>query len=171
MVLILFKIRHKRFTEHLKVRSLSEQAYQNTIMHMQLIFNQIIIVGLSLTKFYNNEALGIPVSSKTMALFPCSPKTKSWFSMFPVPQSCLCSPVPLNFRPLFPCSPEKNCPCSPVPQNPWEGLNNNDRVIRPTLETQSKFLKPSNSMIGNRYILNFKRNAKILNRNSSVKTK
>ena len=47
------------------------------------------------------------VSLKKMALFPCSPKTKSGFSMFPVPQNCLCSPVPLIFRPLFPCSLKK----------------------------------------------------------------
>ena len=76
---------------------------------------------------------GVPVPLEKMALFPCSPKTKSWFSIFPVPQNCLCSPVPLMFRPLFPCSPEniacslrnndivslflKNCPSSPVPQN------------------------------------------------------
>ena len=39
--------------------------------------------------------------------------------MFPVPQNFICSPVPLIFRPLFPCSPEIN---SPVPQNPSKGL-------------------------------------------------
>ena len=39
--------------------------------------------------------------------------------MFPVPQNCLCSPFPLIFRPLFPCSPEK---IALIPQNPWEGL-------------------------------------------------
>ena len=42
--------------------------------------------------------------------------------MFPVPQNCLCSPVPLIFMPLFPCSPKplggpQNClrPPSPYP--------------------------------------------------------
>ena len=69
----------------------------------------------------NGEALpGVGVGGATcslvplekMALLPCSPKTKSWFSMFPVPQKCLCSPVPLIFRPLFPW---KN---ALVPQNP-----------------------------------------------------
>ena len=37
--------------------------------------------------------------------------------MFPVPQYCLCSPVPLKIWPLFPCSPEINTifPCSPIP--------------------------------------------------------
>ena len=48
-------------------------------------------------------------------LFPCSPRINGL-----VPQNCLCSPVPLIFRPLFSW---KNCPCSPVPQNPWEGLS------------------------------------------------
>ena len=56
---------------------------------------------------------------------PCSPKTKSWFSMFPVPQNCLCSPVSLIYGPLFPCSLEKY---ALVPQNPWEGLNNVARI-------------------------------------------
>ena len=43
--------------------------------------------------------------------------------MFPVPQNCLCSPVPLilGICPLFPW---KKCPGSPVPQNLWEGLYN-----------------------------------------------
>ena len=30
------------------------------------------------------------------------------FLMFPVPQYCLCSPVPIKIWPLFPCSPEIN---------------------------------------------------------------
>ena len=37
----------------------------------------------------------------------------------PIPQSCLCSPVPFSFRLLFPWN---KCPYSTVPQNPWEGL-------------------------------------------------
>ena len=34
--------------------------------------------------------------------------------------------VPLIFRPLFPW---KKYPCSPVPQNPWEGLDNSDLFL------------------------------------------
>ena len=41
-------------------------------------------------------------------LFPCCPKSKSSFPTFPVVQNCLCAPVPLIFRPQFPCSPEIN---------------------------------------------------------------
>ena len=41
---------------------------------------------------------------------PCSPK----LSVFP------CSPYFYAFVPLFPW--KKKCPCSAVPQNPWEGL-------------------------------------------------
>ena len=41
--------------------------------------------------------------------------------MFPVPQNCLCSPVPLIFMPLFPCSPDK-MPLFPSSPKPWEGL-------------------------------------------------
>ena len=47
------------------------------------------------------------VPLEKMALFHCSLKPKSWFSKFPVPQNCLCSPAPLIFKSLFPCSPEK----------------------------------------------------------------
>ena len=36
------------------------------------------------------------------------PKIKSSFPTFPVPPNCLCAPVPLIFRPQFPCSPEIN---------------------------------------------------------------
>ena len=45
---------------------------------------------------------------KKIGIFPCSPKSKSWLSMFPVSQNCLYSPVPFSFRLLFPCSPEIN---------------------------------------------------------------
>ena len=46
-----------------------------------------------------------------MALFPCSPKIKSFF---------LCSLFPkIACGPLFPLF---LCLCSPIPQNPWEGL-------------------------------------------------
>ena len=43
--------------------------------------------------------------------YPVPQKSKSWFSMFPVPQNCLCSPIALMFVPfktmsLFPCSPK-----------------------------------------------------------------
>ena len=33
--------------------------------------------------------------------FPLFLKSKSWFSMYPIPQNCLCSPVPFIFKPLF----------------------------------------------------------------------
>ena len=56
---------------------------------------------------------------KQMAFFPCSPKTKSWFSMFPVPQNWLCFHVPLIFGPLFPCSPEKYALFPLFPKTPW----------------------------------------------------
>ena len=60
-------------------------------------------------------------------LFPCSPRRNG---LVPQKQNLdfLCSLfpkiacVPLIFMPLFPCSPEKKCPCSPFPPNPWEGL-------------------------------------------------
>ena len=63
-----------------------------------------------------------------MALFPCSPKQNL---------DLLCSLFPkIACVPLFPlvlglCSPVpmKNCHCSPVPQNPWEGLNNRKKQI------------------------------------------
>ena len=54
-------------------------------------------------------------------IFPCSPKSKSWFSMFPVPQYCLCSPVPFIFRLLFPRSPELNCLIPLFPKTPGGG--------------------------------------------------
>ena len=51
-------------------------------------------------------------------LFPCSPeishfaivfrKIKTWISYVPCSENCLCSHVSLNFRPLFPYSPEIN---------------------------------------------------------------
>ena len=47
--------------------------------------------------------------------------------MFPVPQYCLCSPVPLKIWPLA-LFPGNKCPCSPVPQNPWEGLISNNLI-------------------------------------------
>ena len=62
----------------------------------------------------------VPLEKKKTALLPCSSKTKSWFSMFPVPQNCLCSPVPLIFRPFFPRSPEK-MPLFPFSQKPLGG--------------------------------------------------
>ena len=45
-----------------------------------------------------------------MTFFPFSAKSISWFSVFPVPQNCLCSPVPLIVRHLFTCSPDINKP-------------------------------------------------------------
>ena len=55
---------------------------------------------------------GVPVPlfpwKKKIDIFPCSPKSKSWFSLFPVPPNCFCSPIPFSFRLLFPCSHEIN---------------------------------------------------------------
>ena len=65
-----------------------------------------------------------PCSPEIIGLFPITQKSKICFLMFPVPQYCLCSPVPLKIKPLFPCSPEL-IPFSPVPRNPWEGLIGN----------------------------------------------
>ena len=48
------------------------------------------------------------VCSGSFALFPCCPKSKSSFPIFPVPQNCLCVPVPLIFQTLVPCSLEIN---------------------------------------------------------------
>ena len=66
---------------------------------------------------YTIEAL--PCFPEINYFVPLNPKIKSWFPMFPILQNCLCSGLPLIFRPLFPCSPEIN---TFVPQNPWEGL-------------------------------------------------
>ena len=52
--------------------------------------------------------MGIPVPLKYIALFPCSPKSKSWFAKFPVPQNCLYSPVQLTFKLVFHCYPGVN---------------------------------------------------------------
>ena len=66
---------------------------------------------------------GVPVPLFPWNKLACSPvpqKSKICFLMLPVPQYCLCSPVPLKIWPLFPWN---KCPVCPVPQNPWEGLN------------------------------------------------
>ena len=39
---------------------------------------------------------------------PVPQKSKICYLIFPVPQYCLCSPVPLKIWPFFPCSPEIN---------------------------------------------------------------
>ena len=54
---------------------------------------------------------GVPVPLFPLNKLACShvpQKSKICFLMFPVPQYCLCSPVPLKIWPLFPCSPEIN---------------------------------------------------------------
>ena len=58
---------------------------------------------------------------KKIGIFPCSPKSKSWFSIFPVPQKCICSLFPsvLDFGSLVPL---KKWLYALVPQNPWENL-------------------------------------------------
>ena len=51
---------------------------------------------------------GVPVLLKKSA-FSLVPQNRNLgFSMFPVPQNCICSPVPFSFRLLFPCSSEIN---------------------------------------------------------------
>ena len=58
---------------------------------------------------------GVPVPLFPLNKSACSPvpqKLKKCFLMFPVPQYCLCSPVPLKIWPLFPWN---KCPCSPKP--------------------------------------------------------
>ena len=58
-------------------------------------------------------------SLEKIDIFPCSPKSKSRFSMFPVPPNCLCSHVPFNFRLLFQgCSPEISGLISLIPKTP-----------------------------------------------------
>ena len=53
--------------------------------------------------------------------------------MFPVPQYCLCSPVPLKILPLFPCSPEINDIVPLFPKTPgrasFYNLDNVDNVV------------------------------------------
>ena len=59
-----------------------------------------------------------PCSPEINWLVPLFPKNRKFcFLMFPVPQYCLLSPVPLKIWPLFPCSPKINTlfPCSPKP--------------------------------------------------------
>ena len=69
-------------------------------------------------------------SSQGGYLFPCTPeinwlvplfpknRKKKCFLMFPVPQYCLCSPVPLKIWHLFPCSPEINTLFPLFPKTP-----------------------------------------------------
>ena len=52
------------------------------------------------------------VPLKKIASLPCSPKSKSWFPMFPVLQNCLCSPF------LDLCSPEINAIVPLLPETP-----------------------------------------------------
>ena len=52
---------------------------------------------------------GVPVPLfpwNKLARSPVPQKSKICLLMIPVPQYCLCSPVPLKIWPLFPCSPE-----------------------------------------------------------------
>ena len=63
------------------------------------------------------------VPLKKFVIFLCSPKSKSWFSLFPVPQNCICSPVPFSFRLLFPCSPEINGLIPLFPKTPGRALS------------------------------------------------
>ena len=94
---------------------------------MLIIYMRICVFTCVLIWYYTNEALRGGGRGRGY-LFPCSPrkyglvslfvKTKSWFSMFPFPQDCLCSPVPIIFRPLFPCSLEKNAFIPLFPKTP-----------------------------------------------------
>ena len=60
------------------------------------------------------------VPLKKMDIVSCSSKSK--FSMFPVPQKCLSSPVPSSLRDFCSLFPWNKWPYSPVPKNPLEGL-------------------------------------------------
>ena len=72
-------------------------------------------------------------------LFPCSPEINWLVPLFPKNRKFvfLCSLFPnIVFIPLFlsylafvPLSPWNKCPFSPVPQNPWEGLNKKIIII------------------------------------------
>ena len=55
-------------------------------------------------------------SPEIKRFFPCSPKSKSWFSMFVVLQNRLCSPVPLILY-LYSFSPEINVPFPTSPNH------------------------------------------------------
>ena len=97
-------------------------------LHVTLTWLRLI-QSCALQPLYNTiEALpGVRTCSlvplKKKMAFSLVPQNQTWFSMFPISQKCLCSPVPFSFRGLFPCSPEINgLIYSPVPQNPWEGL-------------------------------------------------
>ena len=81
------------------------------------------------------------VPLKNIALYPCFPKTKSSFCMFPVPKNCLCSPVPLIFRPLFPCSPEKIAIVPLFPQTPGRAslLAHQNKAAKTELSEKSGF--------------------------------
>ena len=55
---------------------------------------------------------------KKIGIFLCSPKSKPLFSMFSIPQNCICCHVPFSFRLLFPCSPEIKGFISLFPKTP-----------------------------------------------------
>ena len=67
---------------------------------------------------------GVPVPLFPWNKLACSPvpqKSKICF-MFPVPEYCLCSPVPLKIWPLFPCFPEINTLFPLFPKTPGRAL-------------------------------------------------
>ena len=76
---------------------------------------------LSRPYFFHPPLYPAPCSPRKMALY-----LQNKILIFYVPQNCLCSPFSLIFRPLFPW---KNCPCSPVPPNPWEGLADRPHLL------------------------------------------
>ena len=67
------------------------------------------------------------VPLKKIVIFSCSPKSKSWFSMFPVPQNCLCFPVSFSF--IFPCSLEINDLIPLFPKTPWRASKRDKLTI------------------------------------------
>ena len=61
-------------------------------------------------------------------IFLCFQKSISWFSMFRVPQNCLCSPILSICRILIPCSPEINGLVASWMSLWWEGIILNDSL-------------------------------------------
>ena len=87
----------------------------------------------------------VPVPSKKMVLFPCSPPKQNLdflCSLFP---KIACVPLfPLFLGLCFPF-PWKNCPCSPIPQTPWRAsLVHTVYSIRTTGHFQKNETEPSN---------------------------
>ena len=83
---------------------------------------------------------GVPVPLFPWNKLACSlvPQiSKIWFCMFPVPQYCLCSPVPLKIWPLFLCSPEINALVPLFPKTPGRASVLDQIIVAAILESWS----------------------------------